>query len=306
MGCDYSNLGDFAITIAQKEILSEMYPDRIIHIINMKDTFSKLKSIKSINNKQDIITIIGGGNMGDLYYGYERKRNFIVRSFPDYNIISFPQSVYYSNSKLGSLAKSRSILEYSKHKKLTIYARERLSYNLMQKLFTENKIMLSPDIVFTLDYRKNLKRNGIVISIRDDKESILSKEKRGDLLKSLREHQTTLLNTTTIKNPNNIKLDFEHLIHSYSTAELIITDRLHGMIIAYITGTPAIVIPNNNGKVISSYEWIKDCDYIKLIDVNDLSSINKHIEILKKKVCNNTYFEKKNKEFKSYFLKLYK
>lgn len=299
MACDYSNLGDYAITVAQKEILLEMYPNRKIHVINMKDTFSKLKSI---DNTNDIITIIGGGNMGDLYYGYERKRNFIVKFLHGYNIISFPQSVYFSNSKLGRFAKKRSIKEYSKHNKLTIYAREKLSYNLMRNLFTNNKIKLSPDIVFTLDYRKNLNRKGIVISIREDKESILTKENRQYLLESLKIYQTTFLNTTTIKNPQNIGLDFEHLINSYSTAELIITDRLHGMIIAYITGTPAIVIPNNNGKVISSYEWIKDCDFIKLIDINDLPYINKHIENIKKKVCNDIYFEKKNREFKSYFL----
>lgn len=153
----------------------------------------------------------------------------------------------------------------------------------MRNLFTNNKIKLSPDIVFTLDYRKNLNRKGIVISIREDKESILTKENRQYLLERLKIYQTTFLNTTTIKNPQNIGLDFEHLINSYSTAELIITDRLHGMIIAYITGTPAIVIPNNNGKVISSYEWIKDCDFIKLIDIDDLPYINKHIENIKRK-----------------------
>jgi len=42
----------------------------------------------------------------------------------------------------------------------------------------------------------------------------------------------------------------------------VITDRLHGMIFAFITGTPAIVLPNNNGKIEHSYDWISECGYI--------------------------------------------
>lgn len=51
----------------------------------------------------------------------------------------------------------------------------------------------------------------------------------------------------------------------FSKSQLVITDRLHGMIFAYITGTPAIVLPNSNFKVEKCYEWIKDCGYIKFI-----------------------------------------
>jgi exopolysaccharide biosynthesis predicted pyruvyltransferase EpsI len=38
------------------------------------------------------------------------------------------------------------------------------------------------------------------------------------------------------------------------------------MIFAYITGTPAVVLPNSNFKVAKCYEWIKGCGYIHLIN----------------------------------------
>lgn len=61
----------------------------------------------------------------------------------------------------------------------------------------------------------------------------------------------------------------EQLWKSFSESRLIITDRLHGMIFAYITKTPAIVLPNSNFKITGCYEWIKECGYIKMVDNSD-------------------------------------
>ena len=51
------------------------------------------------------------------------------------------------------------------------------------------------------------------------------------------------------------------------------TDRLHGMIFAFITGTPAIVFSNNNHKIEGAYEWIKDCGYIYFIKNGELDDV---------------------------------
>ena len=40
----------------------------------------------------------------------------------------------------------------------------------------------------------------------------------------------------------------------FQKSELVITDRLHGMIFCYITKTPCIVMPNNNHKILMTYE----------------------------------------------------
>ena len=51
----------------------------------------------------------------------------------------------------------------------------------------------------------------------------------------------------------------------FASAELVVTDRLHGMIFATITGTPCLVFSNNNHKVSESYKWIHSLPYIKFI-----------------------------------------
>ncbi|WP_207739631.1 polysaccharide pyruvyl transferase family protein [Paraclostridium bifermentans] len=66
----------------------------------------------------------------------------------------------------------------------------------------------------------------------------------------------------------------------FRECELVITDRIHGMIFAAITGTPCIALSNYNYKVKGTYEWIKDLEYIKFTD--DIERIPELIDDLKK------------------------
>ncbi len=52
----------------------------------------------------------------------------------------------------------------------------------------------------------------------------------------------------------------------FSQAKLIITDRLHGMILAYLSKTPCIVLSNYNYKIKGVYEWIKEIEWVIYTD----------------------------------------
>ncbi|MDK8210749.1 polysaccharide pyruvyl transferase family protein, partial [Bacillus subtilis] len=71
----------------------------------------------------------------------------------------------------------------------------------------------------------------------------------------------------------------------FKAAEVVLTDRLHGMIFCAITRTPCIVFNNYNHKIESSYnDWLKDLKYIKFINTSEMTSfeeVNKIIEELK-------------------------
>jgi pyruvyl transferase EpsI len=49
----------------------------------------------------------------------------------------------------------------------------------------------------------------------------------------------------------------------FLSARVVITDRLHGMVFAAITGTPCIVLTNYNHKLSGSYQWLESLHYIK-------------------------------------------
>ena len=64
-----------------------------------------------------------------------------------------------------------------------------------------------------------------------------------------------------------------------SGASLIITDRLHGMIFAAITGTPCIVMESLSSKIRGCYSWIEDCNYIRLCnDSEEIPAIWEEIQ----------------------------
>ena len=52
-------------------------------------------------------------------------------------------------------------------------------------------------------------------------------------------------------------IEIKKLFKEIQESELVVTDRLHGMISSYINNVPAIVFSNYNHKIISSYEWVK-------------------------------------------------
>ena len=75
---DYANIGDIAISIAQRKILEEIYPDKKIIEVPMlgyfeyKDKMIDNTFIEKIN-EDDIITIIGGRKYGKCIYRRRRK-----------------------------------------------------------------------------------------------------------------------------------------------------------------------------------------------------------------------------------------
>ena len=99
------------------------------------------------------------------------------------------------------------------------------------------------------------------------------------------------------------EVELRKIWEDFSRSRVVITDRLHGMIFAFITVTPALVLPNSNFKVEKCYEWIKDCGFIKFISkpTNDkiLSALNfqysnsnfqnSHDCILRDMKCINSY-----------------
>ncbi|WP_423202829.1 polysaccharide pyruvyl transferase family protein [Morganella morganii] len=65
----------------------------------------------------------------------------------------------------------------------------------------------------------------------------------------------------------------------FSNSKLVVTDRLHGMIFAFITNTPCLVIRNSNHKIEETYKnWISNFNYIKLINDQEVN-ISEEIEL---------------------------
>ena len=70
----------------------------------------------------------------------------------------------------------------------------------------------------------------------------------------------------------------EEMLIKYRKCQLVITDRLHGMIFAAITSTPCIALGNYNHKIKSCSETLEHLGYIKYVD--NVEEIEENIKYL--------------------------
>lgn len=94
-------------------------------------------------------------------------------------------------------------------------------------------------------------------------------------------------NTTTVIgdiSTNNRSNALIKKLREFSRARIVVTDRLHAMVFAAITGTPCVAFDNSSKKVSGVYEWIKYLDYITVVDNYSDAKVN--IELLINKGAN--------------------
>lgn len=271
LAADYGNLGDVAITYAQKKYLKDHFPNYDIIEIPAAETLTAIRSIKHQIQYEDIITVIGGGNMGDMYGDIELLRLMVVRTFKNNRIILFPQTIDYNNSADANWLKRLSQKIYSSHPRLTMTAREHVSYETMKCLYPTVDVRLVPDIVMGLDEKDNVQREDIVtICLRNDKEKADNTKIVESILDECANRQLKHVFYDTHMGGDRYTEsqkyeELRKIWDQFRKSKFVITDRLHGMIFAFITGTPAIVLPNSNFKVEGSYQWICNCGYIQMI-----------------------------------------
>lgn len=284
---EHGNLGDHAIAIAQYKFLKGNYPE--IKVIEITSNFylEKKEKIKKLINEEDILIISGGGFLGSLWLKEEEIVRDVIKTFIENKIVIFPQTIFFEKNDFGKneLEKSKKI--YQKHKNLYITVRDKNSIYEAEKLIRKQEnILYVPDIVLYLEnirFRQEIKKGSdILICLRKDKEKITD-NKIGNIILELKNRYSIKYTDTVINSfilPNKRRKYVEEKMLEFANSKIVITDRLHGMIFAFLTKTPCIALNNSSGKVLGVYEWIKECGYIKVI--NNIEEIPKLIEILVK------------------------
>lgn len=271
----HTNIGDQAIAQAEVQFIKKRMPDMSLVEINQGLMHYFCDSFPQKIRKDDVIMLHGGGNMGDQYLNEENLRRRAVESFPKNKIVIFPQTFYFTDTEQGreELEVTRNV--FLKHSNLTVIAREEFSFGLMTNIFKGVKILLTPDIVLSMsELGSALERKGILIVLRNDVEKILTNAMHDRIVK-LAESFTDQVTVTDMYNHRNVMdssyreevLSFK--FDQFKRAGLVVTDRLHGMIFAAITGTPCLAFSNYNQKVSGTYHWIKKLNYIRFIDTEE-------------------------------------
>ena len=301
----HGNLGDQAIVYAENKILEDNFKEHTIIEINTVDLMKHLKSLKENVKENDIFVLHGGGNLGDEYFWEEECRRNIISEFKDNKIILFPQSIYFKDSNNGRKEFEKSKMIYNQHKNFTIVAREATSYNIMKQAFPNNNVIFTPDIVMYLNKTNPiLPREGALLSLRKDREGVLTSEQKDEILDEVQLNFDNIIITDTVaeyKGDDNQVLEYMINVNQrekelnkkwdqFKKVQVVITDRLHGMVFCAITSTPCIVIANYNHKVKDTYEWLKDLNYIKFVnDIDEIPSLIQELKNIEIKEYDNSF-----------------
>jgi len=264
LAADYANLGDIAISYAQARFLSACLPNYEIVDFPCAATYLQLKALKAVCTIDDLITIVGGGNMSDLHASIEDARRFVISHFPQNRIISFPQTFDFSKTVKGRNELKRSQKYYKRHRLLHIFAREPVSLESMRIAFPTTPVDLVPDIVLSLPIQdRAIRREKILACIRDDCESAMGSVAREALLKELMKQVPDLeITDTVLPRRDRLSVDerssyLDQMLTRFCTSRVVVTDRLHGMLFAAITNTPCVALTSLNHKIHATYQaWL--------------------------------------------------
>lgn len=267
----HGNLGDQAIAVAELNLLRNLG----VSCFDYPWTEGREQLFAKYTSKRKTILVHGGGFLGILYPNEEQRFRDTLKAYSDSRIIVLPQTIFFDlNSEEGRRYFLESKEIYEAHPNLTIFVRERFSFEFMKNHMPDIRVELVPDVVMGMEYIPGkFNREGALICLRRDKEKILKECDSEVLYNTVSKYYETIHVTDTII-PESVMPDQREKVvcqklQEFSSSELVVTDRLHGMIFSAITETPCIILDSLSPKIKGSYEWIQNLDYICFAETVD-------------------------------------
>lgn len=285
LSADYGNIGDLAIAEAQRQFLARTLPAFNVVPVPISMTAETLHSIRRQIAPGDVVTLIGGGNMGSLYPDIEELRQQVIGAFHGNRVVCFPQTLDWTDSGASGRALARMVRVYSRHPDLYLFARETVSFKKLRELFADRpsvQVGLAPDIVLsagagTLAAAGGAQPDGVLLCLRNDGERRLGADDEAVLRQALAETGLELEETDTHAGgaglaPERCTQLVAGKLGQFQAARLVVTDRLHGMILAVLAGTPCLVLPNSNHKIRQTWlDWLVQVPQVRFLALSEMA-----------------------------------
>lgn len=274
----HGNLGDHAIAKAEKQLFSDVYLYELTEReLNRMFRYRKVTRIglRMLFGNSDII-FHGGGYIGTIWELTDKLLLELIDYFKNNRIVLLPNTVFFADDDEGRAWLNKARPVYNAHKNLTLCVREKFSYEKAKQLLDdETRIKLIPDAVLSLNECQNgIKRDGILLCLRGDCEKTMPSETEENIKAFASKNFDRTVYSDMNLNHNiplqNRETELDTQFDKFRHAELVVTDRLHGMIFAAITGTPCAVFYSKSYKVKGVYDWcLRDVEYISNVQTAD-------------------------------------
>jgi pyruvyl transferase EpsI len=261
-----SNVGDHAQVVAIRLWLQKHFPTLPVIEVDKDESKRFLPALKQLTQPEDIIFLHSGGNLGDRGIWSESIRRSLITNFPHNQIISLPQTIYFSNTPKGISEQEKTSQIYATHPNLTVIGRDPYSGDLAKNLFPKARTFCMPDFVLSLPTRQLSQRNNppkVLLCLRLDDESALTSQQRQEISQRLPYESSYFDTTLDTPIPVNQRKDIlENTLDLFSAADIVVTDRYHGLIFTVLCQKPCIVLPTVDHKLTSAMHWFKDVPFI--------------------------------------------
>lgn len=268
----YGNLGDEALKFGEIKFVNTYFTNYSLFLLSMEDLYA-LSAITKLVDKKDIVALHAGGNIGTLYPGIQKAQMNALSFLKDKKTIVFPQTLYFSDTQYGKEELEKTYKVFSSISKLKVFVRDEYSKKLISKYFKGISVELVPDIALFLTPKisKKNKRNGALTLLRKDSERTLTTENKDKILSFLEKEYSKIQEGDMHLYYDDLseeesKKAVEGQLKKVASSEVVITDRLHGMIYCALTNTPCIVVKSQSPKIQGVYQWVKDNDFIVLAE----------------------------------------
>ena len=261
----HANVGDSAIWLGALEALRVLEAPAPSYTCD-SDHYDRRALARALGDA-GIILFTGGGSFGDLWERPLRFRERVVGDFPRHRIVQLPESAHFVHAE--SLARARAT--FNRHDHVTLLARDAASLTLFQREFRAPSTLL-PDMAFALGPLPRpgsatgdllwLKRGdredrwpGAVIPaatdwLIDEPDWLISLTGRlQQRLKSSPRLRPALARVLARAHAPVAQRRLARGVRLLASARTVVTDRLHGHILALLLGIPHVILDNSYGKL---------------------------------------------------------
>ena len=234
-----------------------------------------------------VVVLHGGGNFGDIWVEHQEFRERVVREFPEQRIVAMPQTVHFRD---GERAR-RAFATLAAHRDLHLFVRDRVSERTLREGGMRN-VALAPDMAHALwptlraapgrggrealhMYRDDIESGAVPADLVGHRGAALDwadsvPAAHFALFRAVRKlhvlagHAPGRLQLSSLWYPVRDRIIADG-IAMFSGRSQIVTNRLHGVILAALLELPVVAFDNSYGKL-STYidAWLPDLPGLEL------------------------------------------
>ncbi|GFO46026.1 pyruvyl transferase 1 [Plakobranchus ocellatus] len=286
----FENKGDPCISIGEIYFLARINLKVVYYCGTQTCSQPNLKKAadkaRTFSPKELVILIHGGGNIAGYAFS-DLQRFFIFEIFKGFKIFVFPQSIWIRYNNFEHPHVKRCMAKYCCNENVTFVMRDHLSYKIAQNIFNgTTKFILAPDMAFQIGpVARFLSPVFDIMWIRRKDAETPGYKMIPSTPPGVRLHVSDWWQWYTPRAPSSLEKAHYICTNGFfylQRGRVVITDRLHGHILATLLNIPHVVIDNSAHKL-SAYHLSWTASLENTVLTNDpRKAVDLAVELLKR------------------------